>query len=97
MGVTTVNDNVALFKVRLELRNEVVDGVTGLDKKDNATGSLEVGNELFDGVGTNDGFALSLVLKEMVDLGDGSVVGDNGVTVISGVKDQILYIKKGDC
>lgn len=94
MGVTTVNDNVALFKVRLELRNKVVDGVAGLDKKDNATGSLEVCNELFDRVGTNNGFALSLVLKEMVDLRDGSVVGDNGVTVISGVQDQVLYKEK---
>ena len=84
--VTTVNDDVALLEVRLELSNEVVDGLTGLDEEDDSSGSLEVGAELLDRLGADDvgaceldGFAaqsarltLSLVLEEVVDLGGGS-------------------------
>jgi hypothetical protein len=88
--VTTVNDNVTLFKVGLELRNKVVNSVTGLDEQNDAAGSLEVGNELLNGVGTNNGLALGLVLEEVINLGNGSVVGDNGVAVVSSVKNEVL-------
>lgn len=52
--VTTVNDDVALFKERLELLNEAVDGGSGLDQQDNLSGSLELLAELLDGVSTDD-------------------------------------------
>lgn len=52
--VSTVNDDVTLFKERFELSDKAVDGGTGLDQQDDLSGSLELLAELFDGVGTND-------------------------------------------
>ena len=52
--VTTVNDNVTLLEVRLELADEVVDGLAGLDEEDDSPGSLELGAELLDRVGTDN-------------------------------------------
>ena len=88
--VTTVNDDITLLEVGLELSNEVVNSITGLDEQNDTAGSLEVGNELLNGVSANDGLALGLVLEEVVNLGNGSVVGDNGVAVVSGVKNEVL-------
>jgi hypothetical protein len=70
--VTTVNDDIALLEVRLELSDEVVDGLTGLDEKDDSPGSGELLTKLLDGVGTDDVGTLGLVLEEVVDLGGGS-------------------------
>lgn len=54
VGVTTVNDDVALLEVRLELSNEVIDGLTSLDEKDDSPRPLELRAELLHGVGAND-------------------------------------------
>ena len=72
MRVTTVNDDVTLLKVGLELSDEVIDGLTGLDKEDDSSRGLELGAELLDGVGTDNVGSLGLVLEEVVDLGGGS-------------------------
>ena len=50
MGVTTVDDDVATFKVRFQLGDEVIDGWTGLDEEDDLAGCLELGAELLYGV-----------------------------------------------
>jgi hypothetical protein len=52
--VSTIDDDVTLLEVGLELLDEGVDGGTGLDEEDDLSGSLQVGTELLDGVGTND-------------------------------------------
>jgi hypothetical protein len=52
--VTTVNDDIALLEVGLELTDEVVDGLTGLDEEDDSPGLGELAAELLDRVGTND-------------------------------------------
>lgn len=90
VGVTTVNDDVTLLEVRLELSNEVVDGLTGLDEEDDSPRPLELSAELLNGVGANDVGALSLVRKEVVNLGDGSVVGTDLEALVVHVKDQVL-------
>lgn len=54
VGVTTVNDDVTLLEVRLELSNEVVDSLTGLDEEDDSPRPLELSAELLNGVGAND-------------------------------------------
>jgi len=41
MGVATVNDDVALFEVRNECIDELVNGTPGFDEKDDSTGLLE--------------------------------------------------------
>lgn len=54
MGVTTVNDDIALFEMGSELLDEGVNGRTGLDKEDDFAWPLELGNELLDGMSTLD-------------------------------------------
>lgn len=54
VGVTTVNDDVTLLEVRLELSNEVVDGLTSLDEEDDSPRPLELSAELLNGVGADD-------------------------------------------
>jgi hypothetical protein len=57
VGVTTVNDDITLLKERQEGLNEVIDGLSGHDEEHDATGTLELGAELLDGVSTDDGLA----------------------------------------
>lgn len=85
--VTTIDDDVALVKERQKLLDPLVNRLTGLDQKHDTTGRLELADKLLDGLGTNDGLALGLVLEEMVDLGNGSVEGANGEAVIGHVHD----------
>ena len=98
VGVATVNDNVTLLKTVLEEElNEVIDGLAGHDEEHHAAGSLELGDELLDAVCANDALALGLVLKELVDLGDGAVEGNDGVAVVGGVEDEVLaHDRKAD-
>lgn len=91
VGVATVNDNVTLLKTVLEEElNEVIDGLAGHDEEHHAAGSLELGDELLDAVCANNALSLGLVLKELVDLGDGAVEGNDGVAVVGSVEDQVL-------
>ena len=48
--VTTVNDDVALLKMRRKLVDESVDSRTGLDEEDDLARALELGNKLLDRV-----------------------------------------------
>ena len=52
--VSTIDDDVTLLEVGLELLNEGIDCGTGLDEEDDLSGSLQVGTKLLNGVGTND-------------------------------------------
>ena len=92
VGVATVNDDITLLDATLvqEELNEVVDGLAGHDEEHHAAGSLELGDELLDAVCANNALSLGLVLKELVDLGDGTVEGNDGVTVVGSVEDQVL-------
>ena len=50
VGVTTVNDDIALLKERHELVNESIDGGTSLDEEDNLARALELRDKLLDRV-----------------------------------------------
>lgn len=52
--VSTIDDDVTLLEVGLELSNEVVDGLTGLDEEDDSSRGLELGAKLLDRVSTNN-------------------------------------------
>ena len=54
MGVTSVDDDVALLEVGNKLLDELVDSRASLDEKDNFAGALELGAELLDRPGAND-------------------------------------------
>jgi hypothetical protein len=63
VGVTTINDDIALLKVRHQLSDEIIDGRAGLDKKNDFAGTLKFGGELLDRVGTLDVCALSREIR----------------------------------
>lgn len=88
--VSTVNDDVSSLEQGQKGLDPVVDSLASLHEKHDTTGLLEGGDELLGGVGTDNGLALSLVLEEAVDLGDGSVEGSDGETVVSHVQDNVL-------
>jgi len=89
--VSTINDDVTLLEVWLELSDEVVNSLTGLDEENDSPGCGELAAELLDGVGTDnvgscmlalasrsdEKLTLSLVLEESVDLGGGSIMSAN--------------------
>jgi hypothetical protein len=65
MGVTTINDDITLLEMGSELLDERINGRTGLDKEDNFTWPLELGNKLFDGVSALDVGACKSVFQIM--------------------------------
>ena len=54
MRVSTINDDVTLLEVWLELSDKVVNSLTGLDEKNDSPGCSELAAELLDGVGTDN-------------------------------------------
>lgn len=48
MGVTAIDDDVALLEVGDELSNELVNRIASLDEKDDFAGTLELGDEFLD-------------------------------------------------
>lgn len=67
-----------------------VDRLASHDKHHHPAGLLELGDKLLHGVSANNGLALGLVLKEAVNLGDGTVVGDDGEAMVGSVENQVL-------
>lgn len=57
VGVTTVNDDITLLKVGQERLDELVNGLSSHDQEHDTTGALQLGAELLNGVGTDDGLA----------------------------------------
>ena len=52
--VSTVNNDIALFEVRGQLFDEVIDGGACFDKKDDLARTLELGGKFLNGMGTLD-------------------------------------------
>jgi hypothetical protein len=52
--VSTINDDIALFEVRGQLFDEVIDGGACFDEKDDLARTLELGGKFFNGMGTLD-------------------------------------------
>jgi hypothetical protein len=63
MRITSINDDVSLFKIRLDLSDEIVDGRTGFDKKDDSSRLLQLAAELLDRVSADDVGASKSVLR----------------------------------
>lgn len=89
--VTTIDDDITLFgTVVEELLDELVNRLSGHDEHHHAAGLLELGDEVLDVLGSDNGLALCLVLEEVVDLGDGTVVSNDSEAVVGGIEDQVL-------
>lgn len=54
MRVSTINDDISLLEEWLELTDEVVNGLTGLDEENDSPGLGELAAELLDGVSTDN-------------------------------------------
>lgn len=54
MRVSAVDDDITWLEMGFQLADEVVDGITGLDEKDDLAGFLKLGDKLFDRVCTLD-------------------------------------------
>ena len=90
--VASVDDDVALLEEGKDLVDKVIDSLAGLDEHHDFAGTLELLAELLDRVGADDVGALGLVGEEVIDLGDGSVVGADGESVVVHVQDQVLAL-----
>ena len=89
-GVAAVDDDVALFEVRDDLSDGLVDDIAGFDHDHDAARGLERGAELLDGVGADDLGALGLVGQKLVDLGGGAVEDGDFIAVVVHVQHQVL-------
>ena len=66
MRVSTIDDDISLLEERLELTDEVVNSLTGLDEENDSPGLGELAAKLLNGVGTdNVGSWVSARLKAM--------------------------------
>jgi hypothetical protein len=92
--VSTIDDDVALFEERLELLDEAVDGVSGLDEEDDLAGRLELLAELLDRVRADNRLALGLVLEEVVDLGRRAVVSCDGEALVRPGGSGKIYVSQ---
>lgn len=92
VGVTSVDDDIAGLEEGQDLSNEVVDGRAGLDQHHDLARALQLLAELLNRVSANNLGALGLVGQEVVNLGDGSVVGADGETMVVHVQDQVLTL-----
>lgn len=54
VGVTTINDDIALLEVGQERLNELVDGLSSHNQEHDTTGTLQLGAELLNGVSTDN-------------------------------------------
>lgn len=92
VGVASVDDDITGLEEGQDLGNEVVDGRAGLDQHHDLARTLQLLAELLDRVSANNLGALGLVGQEVVNLGNGSVVGTDGEAMIVHVQDQVLAL-----
>lgn len=90
--VASVNDDITGLEEGQDLGNEVINGLASLDEHHDLARTLQLLAELLDRVGANDLGTLGLVGQKVVNLGNGSVVGADGVTVVVHVEDQVLTL-----
>src|SRR5260221_10916781 len=54
MGVTTINDDISFLEMRNELLDEIIDGITGFDEKNDLARCLQLCNEFLDRMSSLD-------------------------------------------
>jgi len=90
VGVSTIDDDITLFKKRSELVDEDVNGLAGLNEEDDLARRFKLRNQFLDRVSTDDLGAFSLILEEVVDFFDCAVESTNDKTLVVHVQDKIL-------
>lgn len=116
VGITAIDDDIALLEMGNKLLNKGINSIASLDKEDNFAWPLELGGELLDGVSALDlgsckakgpsirscqeknvegnKLTFGFVGEEIVNLGGGSVVGNNGEALIVDVQNEVLTLSK---
>ena len=89
-GIAAVDDDVAGFKVRGDLRDKIVHGLAGLHEHHDPAWAFEFRDEFLNRVRSLDFRALRLIGEEVIHLRGGAVVDDDGVAVVVHVEDEIL-------
>ena len=90
MAVAAVDDDVTRLEDRQELLDEVIDSLTGLDQKQDLSGSLEVVGKFLDAVASDDVLAFGPSVGEVVHLLHGAVVDCDGEALGLHVHDKVL-------
>ena len=88
--VAAVDDDVALVEMRDQLLDEVIHRLAGLDQHHHAPWRLEFGDHFFNRMRAKHLGALGFVGEEVINLVGGTVVDDDGKTVVIHVQNQIL-------
>ncbi|EKB47148.1 hypothetical protein B879_04259 [Cecembia lonarensis LW9] len=89
VGVTAIDDDVALFEQRDQRVDDRVNGAAGLDHDQHAAGSLEACDQLFHGLGADEFALVAVGLQQCVGLGDRAVVQGDGVSVAGEVPGEV--------
>ena len=90
MGVSAVDDYVALVEQGDQLLDEVVDGLAGLDHQEDLAGALERSHEVLEAVRPVDVLALAASFDESVDLFYGTVEYTDVEAFAFHIEDQVL-------
>ena len=89
VGVTAVDDDVALIEHGGELLDNCVDGCARLDHNQDAAGRLEGVNEFLQGLGTDEVAVCAVLSQQCVGLLYGTVVQCHGVAVTCQVAGEV--------
>ena len=76
-GVAAVNQDVARFEMRLEVRDDAVDGLARRDHDENPPRALQHDHQVGRAVGGRDGLALRRAVHERLRLGGVEIVADD--------------------
>ncbi len=89
-AIAAVDDDVAGFEDSEEAFDELVDRLAGFDHEHDAARAFEEGGHFGEGVGAEDAGAFGFLVEEVVDFGDGAVVGHDREAMVVHVEDEVL-------
>ena len=90
VGVAAIDNDVALFEMRRQVGDHLVDGVAGLDHQHHAARLLQDLRQLLDGVRAHHLGAGGFVRDEIVDLRNGAIEDGHAISVVVHIQDQVL-------
>src|SRR6185436_5209741 len=89
-GIAAIDDDVPWFEMWNELIDEFVDRLASFHHEHYPARPLELRHNVLDGMSTEYIGAFGFLVKKIVDLRDGTVVGNNPKPVVVHVEDEVL-------
>ena len=90
MRVAAVDDDVALFEMRRQMRDHLVDRVAGLDHQHHAARLLQHLHQFLDRVRAHHLRAGGFVGDEVIHLRDGAIKNGYAIAVVVHVQNEVL-------